>query len=63
MLVFVEFPNGPATPQLTALRGHIYITSHSAYAETETKLLDAKIDGLLPPNFQIFKSWFDYVHV
>ena len=27
------------------------ITSHSAYAATETELYAAKIDGLLPPNF------------
>ena len=26
-------------------------TSHSAYVATETELLGAKIDGLLPPNF------------
>ena len=26
-------------------------TSHSAYVATETKLVGAKIDGLLPPNF------------
>ena len=28
-----------------------YYTSHSAYVATETKLVGAKIDGLLPPNF------------
>ena len=28
-----------------------YVTSHSAYAATETELYAAKIDGLLPPNF------------
>ena len=27
------------------------ITSHSAYAATETESNGAKIDGLLPPNF------------
>ena len=27
------------------------LTSHSAYAATETELYAAKIDGLLPPNF------------
>ena len=26
-------------------------TSHSAYVATETELVGAKIDGLLPPNF------------
>ena len=26
-------------------------TSHSAYVATETELVVAKIDGLLPPNF------------
>ena len=26
-------------------------TSHSAYVATETELVRAKIDGLLPPNF------------
>ena len=28
-----------------------WVTSHSAYVATETKLYGAKIDGLLPPNF------------
>ena len=28
-----------------------HITSHSAYVATETELVGAKIDGLLPPNF------------
>ena len=27
------------------------ITSHSAYVTTETELVGAKIDGLLPPIF------------
>ena len=27
------------------------LTSHSAYVATETELVGAKIDGLLPPNF------------
>ena len=27
------------------------VTSHSAYVATETELVGAKIDGLLPPNF------------
>ena len=29
----------------------LWHTSHSAYVATETKLVGAKIDGLLPPNF------------
>ena len=29
----------------------LFYTSHSAYVATETELVVAKIDGLLPPNF------------
>ena len=32
-------------------RSDWYDTSHSAYVATETELVGAKIDGLLPPNF------------
>ena len=34
-----------------AAKAALEITSHSAYAATETELYAAKIDGLLLPNF------------
>ena len=38
-------------PTLNKVEIRSKVTSHSAYVATETELVGAKIDGLLPPNF------------
>ena len=38
------------TVKMAMARFHTPLTSHSAYVATETELVGAKIDGLLPPN-------------
>ena len=48
---FQQIPSAQDILPKISRQSYYMVTSHSAYAATETELYAAKMDGLLPPNF------------